>query len=76
MVEQRRGDHALNGDCRSRHPARLSSSVPSGSPPTSATLGPATCTGRADIVAGLFADVRVQDDRIVAVTPAHDEHWR
>jgi len=34
----------------------------------------ATPTERAEIVAGLFAEIRVRDDSIVAATPAHDEY--
>jgi hypothetical protein len=34
----------------------------------------ATPTERAEIVAGLFAEVRVRDDSIVAATPARDEY--
>ena len=34
----------------------------------------ATPTERAEIAAGLFAEVRVRDDRIVAATPARDEY--
>ena len=34
----------------------------------------ATPTERAEILGGLFAEVRVRDDRIVAATPARDEY--
>jgi hypothetical protein len=34
----------------------------------------ATPTERAEIVAGLFSEVRVRDDSIVVATPAHDEY--
>ena len=34
----------------------------------------ATPTERAEIVAGLFAEVRVRDDRIISATPARDEY--